>query len=244
MTCREAKPLLGAYLDGELDLIHAMEVEAHARECGDCTSVLETHKQLSSAVLTAPYHRAPAALRAHLESFAAPVWRRPAAWLALAASLIVAMLITVRPASPDRVGDEIIQAYIRSIRAGHLVDVAASGGRPLRPWFADKLDYALDVENISGRGFEPAGGRLDSLNRRTVAVLVYRRGSHVINIFVWPSGESSDQAPAGRSINGLNVVNWRAEEMNWWAVSDLDLGELKQLPLCPCFMPVHETLKG
>jgi hypothetical protein len=66
----------------------------------------------------------------------------------------------------------------------------------------------------------------------------------VINIFVWPSGESSDQAPAGRSVNGLNVVNWRAEEMNWWAVSDLDLGELEQLPLCPCFMPVHETLKG
>lgn len=244
MTCREANPLLGAYLDGELDLIHAMEVEAHARECGACTRGLETHKQLSSAVLTAPYHRAPASLRAHLESSAAPVWRRPAAWLALAASLIVAMLVTVRPAPTDRVGAEIIQSYLRSMRAGHLVDIAASSGRAVRPWFADKLDYALDVENISGRGFEPAGGRLDSLNGRTVAVLVYRRGSHVINVFVWPSGESSDQPPSGRSVNGLNVVNWGAEEMNWWAVSDLNLGELEQLPLCPCFMPVHDALRG
>src|SRR5690348_13880989 len=111
MTCREARPLLSAYLDGELDLVRAMEVEVHARECGACTSVLETQKQLSAAVLRAPYHRAPASLRARLESSAAPVWRRPAAWLALAASLIVAMLVTVRPA-PDRVGAEIIQAYL------------------------------------------------------------------------------------------------------------------------------------
>lgn len=243
MTCSQARPLLGAYLDGELDLVGAMEVEVHARECAACTHVLENHKQLSATVLRAPYYRAPASLRARLESSSAPVWRRPAAWLALAASLIVAMLVTVRPA-PDRVGAEIIQAYLRSMRAGHLVDIAASGGRAVRPWFADKLDYALDVENISGRGFEPAGGRLDSLNGRTVAVLVYRRGSHVINVFVWPSGESSDRPPAGRSVNGLNVVNWRAEEMNWWAVSDLSLGELEKLPLCPCFMPVHETLRG
>lgn len=243
MTCNQAKPLLSAYLDGELDLMHALEVEVHARECAACTSVLETHKQISAAVLTAPYHRAPASLRARLESSAVPVWRRPAAWLALAASLIVAMLVTVRSAPADRVGAEIVQAYLRSVRAGHLVDIAASGGHAVRPWFAGKLDYALDVENISGRGFEPAGGRLDSLNGRTVAVLVYRRGSHVINVFVWPAGESSDRPPAGRSVNGLNVVNWRAEDMNWWAVSDLSLGELEELPLCPCFMPVHDALR-
>ena len=244
MTCQQAKPLLGAYLDGELDFVHAVEIEVHARECAVCTNVLETHKQLSAAVLRGPYHRAPASLRARVESSAAPVWRQPAAWVALAASLIVAMLVTVRPAPRDRVGAQIIQAYVRSMRSGHLVDIAGSGGHAVRPWFADKLDYALDVENISGRGFEPAGGRLDSLNGRTVAVLVYRRGSHVINVFVWPSGESSDQSPAGRSVNGLNVVNWRAEDMNWWAISDLNLGELEQLPLCPCFMPVHETLRG
>ena len=241
MTCSQARPLLDAYLDGELDLIRAMEIEAHASECVACTRVLETHNQLSTAISAAPYYPAPSSLRARLESSAAPVWRRPAVLLALAASLIVALLVTVRPAPGDRVGAEIIQAYLRSIRAGHLVDVA-SGGHDVRPWFAGKLDYALDVENISGRGFAPAGARLDSLNGRTVAVLVYRHGSHLVNVFVWPSAESSDQPPAGRSVNGLNMVNWRAEDMNWWAVSDLSLGELERLPLCPCFMPVHDAL--
>jgi len=244
MICSQARSLLGVYLDGELDLYRAVEIEAHLRDCAPCRGVLETHKQLSAAILNTSYYPAPSSLRARLESSAAPAWRRPVAWLALAASLIVGLLVTLRPAPSDRLGAEIIQAYLRSIRAGHLVDVAASSGRPVRPWFAGKLDYALDVENISGRGFEPAGARLDSLNGRTVAVLVYRRNSHVINVFVWPSSESSDQPPADRSINGLNIVSWRAEGMNWWAVSDLNLGELEGLPLCPCFMPVHEALRG
>ncbi|HEY1242357.1 MAG TPA: zf-HC2 domain-containing protein, partial [Bryobacteraceae bacterium] len=231
MTCGQARGLLGAYLDGELDVVHAMEIEGHAHECSACTSLLETHKQLSAAILTAPYYPAPSWLRARLEHSAAPVWRRPAAWLAVAASLIVALAVTMRLAPTDRLSTEIVQAHLRSIRAGHLVDVPSSGGHPVRPWFAGKLDYALDVENISGRGFEPAGARLDSLNGRTVAVLVYRRDSHVVNVFVWPSEELSDRPPGGRSANGLHIVNWRAEGMNWWAVSDLSLGELEQLPL-------------
>ena len=241
MNCREAEPLLNSYLDGELDLVRALEVEAHADQCAACAAVLESEKRLAAAVSKAPYYRAAASLRARLESSAAPTWRKPVPWLVLAASVVFAILVIGRA---DRTGDEIVRAHLRSLRAGHLVDVAAAGRRTVRPWFAGRLDYALDVEDISGRGFALAGGRLDSLNGRTVAVLVYQRGSHVVNVFVWPAGPSSDRNPVGAKLNGLNLVNWRAEGMNWWAISDLDLPELEELPLCPCFMPVHETLRG
>ena len=240
MNCREAEPLLSAYLDGELDLAHALEVEAHAGKCASCGETLETHRQLSAAVSRAPYYVATPSLRARAGFSAAPVSRRAAVWLVLAASVLVAVLVIRHT---GRLETEIVQAHLRSLRAGHLVDIAASG-RTVRPWFAGRLDYPLDVEDISGRGFALSGGRLDSVNGRTVAVLVYQRGPHVVNVFVWPAGQESDQSPAGTVLNGFNLVNWRADGMNWWAVSDLNLAELEELPLCPCFMPVHETLRG
>ena len=241
MNCREAEPLLNAYLDGELDLARALEVEAHTFECARCATALNGARQLANVVSQAPYYKASSALRMRVERRAASVWRRPAPWLALAASIVIAILVIGRT---DRTGDEIMQAHLRSLRSGHLVDVAASGRRSVRPWFAEKLDYALDVEDISGRGFQLTGGRLDSLNSRTVAVLVYQRGTHVISVFVWPAAANSDRSPTGTARDGLNLVTWRAEGMNWWAVSDLNLPELETLPLCPCFMPVHEALRG
>jgi anti-sigma factor RsiW len=240
MNCREAEPLLNAYLDGELDLVHAREVEAHTVECAACRAALERHRQLGAAVSRAPYYRAAPSLRERIGSSAAPVWHRPVMGLALVASLFVGVLIF---RNSDHMESEIVQAHLRSLRAGHLVDIAASG-RTMRPWFAGRLDYALNVENISGRGFTLSGARLDSVNRRTVAVLVYQRGPHVVNVFVWPAAQRADQSPAGTVLNGLNLVNWRADGMNWWAISDLDLADLEELPLCPCFMPVHETLRG
>jgi anti-sigma factor RsiW len=244
MTCRETIPLLNAYRDGELDLMRTLDLESHVRECGPCAAILETEKHLAQAVATAPYYRASPSLRARVESPGEPSWRRPATWLALAASLIVALFVMGRGDPSDDLGKQIVQAHLRSVRAGHLLDIVAAGRHTVRPWFAGKLDYALNVQDISGRGFALAGGRLDSLNGRTVAVLVYQRGSHAVNVFVWPAAGQSDRSPEASTINGLNLVNWRADGMNWWAVSDLGLADLEELPLCPCFMPVHETLRS
>ena len=244
MNCREAQPLLNAYSDGELDLVRTLELEEHLHDCSVCGAQLETQKELSAAITAAPYYRAPAPLRARIDSSERSAWRRPAAWFALAASVIIALLVTGRWTPADSIGDQIVQAHLRALRTGHLFDVAASGGHTVRPWFADKLDYPLNVEDISSRGFVLAGGRVDSLNGRTVAVLVYQRGSHVVNVFVWPAAQQADQPPTARAAGRLNLVNWRADGMNWWAISDLDLPELEELPLCPCFMPVHETLRS
>lgn len=241
MTCHDAEPLLNAYLDGELELVRSLELEAHAGQCSGCRAALEAERQLSAAVARAPYYRATPSLRARLDHSPTTGWRRAPAWLALAAAIVLAVLVIGRA---DPTSNQVVQAHLRSLRAGHLVDVAAAGRRTVRPWFAGRLDYALDVEDISGRGFQLTGGRLDSLNGRTVAVLVYQRDSHVVSVFVWPAGQSSDRNPTGRMLHGFNLVDWRAEGLNWWAISDLNLEELEELPLCPCFMPVHETLRG
>lgn len=248
MNCREAEPLLGAYLDGELDPERRTEVEVHWRDCGACLAALERLERLSVAVESAPYYPASPELRARLEGRTArrAGLRRP--WIPLAvgvaAAAVVALLFVLTSPRRDIVASEVVQAHLRSLSAGHLWDVPASGHHAVHPWLAARLDFPLEVEEISSRGFSLAGGRLDSVAGRSVAALVYRRGSHLINVFVWPAEGQPDREPVSRPVRGWNVVDWRTDGLNWWAVSDLEVSELQELPLSLCFLPAHETLRG
>lgn len=244
MTCRETKPLLGGYLDGELDLVHSLQLEEHLAQCASCSADLKLLEETSGAVAALPRYRATRRLGANA---GARLSRRAPVWIAAAAGLVLVLLAAWRwvPLRPDREGPlekEIVQNHIRSLLASHLLDLPASDWRTVQPWFRGKLDYAPVVEDISAQGFSLAGGRLDYLAGRTVAALVYERGAHVINVFVWPAAGERDQSPALHVLAGYNVVGWRANGMNWWAVSDLDSVALGQLPLCPCFMPPKSTL--
>jgi anti-sigma factor RsiW len=204
--------------------------------------LLESHKEVSAALTAAPYYRASGRLRARVEGRLAV--RRVAPWLALTAAVFFAAFIVWRVAPvPQSVAAEVVQAHLRSQLANHLLDVRAAG-HSVKPWLAGKLDFPLKVDDLSGRGFILEGGRIDRVNGRTVAALVYRRGPHVVNVFLWPAQREPDRAPTGRVIGGFNLVDWRADGLDWWAISDLSLPELEELPLCPCFMPVHETLRG
>jgi len=254
MNCGEIEPLLGAYLDGELDLMHSLEVEAHLGGCGPCSRALDNQKQVARAVSAAARYPAPPGLRRRL---AQPAMGRPgpgthgnhARWLAIAAGLALASvavwrLAPVQGGSGDRLEQEIVANHVRSLLADHLLDMPSSDRQRIQPWFGGKLDYAPSVEDISAQGFGLLGGRLDYLGGRTVAALVYQRQGHVINVFVWPAAGLADQPPVPRSAGGFTVVGWRAKGMNWWAVSDLSAASLEELPMCPCFMPPHPALQA
>lgn len=50
MNCTEAKPLLHAYLDGELGLESALEIERHLEQCADCARERAALASLSVAL--------------------------------------------------------------------------------------------------------------------------------------------------------------------------------------------------
>jgi anti-sigma factor RsiW len=105
------------------------------------------------------------------------------------------------------------------------LDVGSSDQHTVKPWFDGRLDYAPPVRDFTAQGFPLVGGRLDFLAGRPVAALIYRRDKHLIDVFVWPGGRKS----AAASAEGYNVISWSAEGMNFRAVSDLNLTELRQL---------------
>ena len=122
----------------------------------------------------------------------------------------------------EQVEQQVVAGHLRSLMAGHLTDVASSDRHTVKPWLSTRLDYAAPVsERPAPDGFALAGARIDSLDRRPVATLVYRYGNHVVDVFVRPRPNGT-QARALESVRGFNIVSATAGAMEWRAVADVD----------------------
>ena len=167
--------------------------------------------------------------------------RRTGPWLNLGAGLALGLVSGVMLSagwlhvqSQDNVAQQFSQQllanHVRSLMLDHKIDIASSDQHTVKPWFIGKLDYAPVVIDLAAAGFPLLGGRLDYLDGRSVAVLVYGRGRHVVNLFVRPDGNpASSQAPASAATRqGYNMLGWSRTNMQFWAVSDANSGDLWQ----------------
>ena len=160
-------------------------------------------------------------------------------WLALAAAIVFAAVIVwnvlprlQRPGNDQFLATQLIAGHVRSLMANHLTDVASSDQHTVKPWLDAKLDFAPAVVDLSSEGFPLIGGRLDYLDNRAVAALIYQRRKHFINLFVWPAAPDETRTPKTITRQGYQLLHWVESDLNYWAVSDVnekELQEFKQL---------------
>ncbi|KAB1072496.1 anti-sigma factor family protein [Methylobacterium planeticum] len=155
---------------------------------------------------------------------AANRWSGLPAGVALAASLALAILVTRPDEGPD-LSSQLVSGHVRSLLADHLTDVPTSDQHTVKPWFSGKTDFSPPVVDLDDRGFTLVGGRLDYIENRVVASLIYRRRKHVINLFMWPS---DGRRPRASAREGYNILGWQQAGLTFWAVSDLNAVELKE----------------
>jgi anti-sigma factor RsiW len=237
MTCNEARLLLAPYQDGELDAMRALQIEEHLRSCAECSAALQNLRTLSRAAKSA-YFSAPADLLATIqtqqpESKVIHAQFRPARWLtsglALAAAVALGFFVgqtLYRAPAKQSLLAQLTDSHVRSLIGTHLIDVATSDSHTVRPWFEGKLDFAPPVEDLSADGFPLVGGRVDYIAGRSVAVLVYQRRQHFINVFIWP--KPGDENPVSEaSQRGYNVQHWTKDGLTFWAMSEVSEADLR-----------------
>jgi anti-sigma factor RsiW len=238
--------MLDAYADGELDLVRHIELEAHLKACPACLrrseAITARRARIRDSLPRFPASRQlrekiHASLRAEAHGAARqrplriPFARRPWNLGGLAASVTVALLAGFswgsHHARATSLADEAIAEHMRSLQGNHLLDVISTDRHTVRPWFAGKLDFSPPVVDLADMGFPLAGGRLDQIDGRTAAALVFRRRLHAINVFVWPSREVISP-PHSASESGFNAQGWTQGGLNFLAVSEIPAADLKQ----------------
>jgi len=242
VTCPERNDLIEAYADGELDLSASLEIERHLADCKACAAALKSHRALRSAIsgaslsYDAPAHlssRVRSALRKQ-EKVSAVGWQPAWRWAALAAPVfsvailaLVLVMVSRSPSPGDLLNQEIVSAHVRSLMVSHLTDFPSSDQHTVKPAFSGRIDFSPEVTDLSSVGFTLLGGRLDYLDRRPVAALIYQRRKHLINLFIWPSREGAGAGVSEMSLRGYNLIRWSRAGMDYSAVSDLNLVELR-----------------
>ncbi|GAA0840030.1 anti-sigma factor family protein [Cupriavidus pauculus] len=269
MDCNEARHLLQATADGEVGAADSVRLERHLEDCDGCVESLRNLQALRAATRHgAPYHRAPAALRARIlealpgtspdaspdaSSTAAQDvadmrqgWRRwfawpPAATAALAACTIAAVGLNLfqystQPSSGDLAANAIVASHVRGLISNRAIDIASTDQHTVKPWFNGRIDYAPDVRDLASAGFPLVGGRLDYVDGQRVAVLVYRRNQHPIDVFVIPADRSGGARQHERQ--GYQIDSWTSGTMRYWAITDASADDLRK------FMQAWRSAQG
>ena len=244
MSCDLDNALLHSYFDGELSVIRAAEFQYHLARCPDCIDALAAMSSVRDSLKQARlYESAPASLRLKIrvaihsrapQTRPSPLlgWRG----LAAVAAIVLVALILWRVVPVVRKGEdyqaefaaEIVDAHLRSLLPGQITTVNSADPAILTAWFDSKVKFAFPVRNFASNGFALQGGRVDIVQGRTVAALVYRSRDQVFNVFIWRTRESDDSAHAGTR-QGYQWIDWRKDRLEFCAVSDAAPSDLQTL---------------
>jgi anti-sigma factor RsiW len=242
MTCQQTNSLLNAYVDGELDSVGTMAVETHIRGCASCLTDVENLHGLAAAIENGALRfKAPACLKRDVRAAIRAAnpeaksfvfyWR----WASVLASAVLIIAVTwagtaysARSSEETLLLNDIVSSHIRSMMANHVTDVSSSDSYNVKTWFSGKLDYSPPAKDLAEQGFRFIGCRLDYLDNRSVAALVYQRSRQVINLFVWPSNSSALRGLQQLSRQGYNLIHWTRSGMTYWLISELNLTELNE----------------
>ena len=243
MNCEETQRLVHAYIDAELDVVNSLEVEQHLRGCPACTRDYESYQTLRAVIRRSSLDfQAPVSLQKRVRLTLPKADRSPRKarltpwrWLNTAALVLLVLgglgfwsFIQLRSSSAEdnNIAQAVVNSHERSLVDNHQVDILSTDQNTIKTWFENKLGYSPPVIDLTPQGFSLIGGRLDFLNKQAIAAIIYKKGNHVIDLFVWPATQNADIHTF--SLQGYYLTHWTKYGMDCWAVADLDEGELQQ----------------
>jgi anti-sigma factor (TIGR02949 family) len=218
-----------SYLDGELRGADAAAAERHLQSCPECQAMAAGTADLNDALRKATHHVAPDTLRARLaaqldrETARSPVrsfWYGAVSGGGLCALAAGFALLALLPPSGATLTRSVADAHVRALTGGKPIMVASSNHHTVKPWLAEHAGLSPPVADFAQAGFALAGGRVDEVGGSRAAVMVYRHGSHQLDLFVWPDRDA--RLPAPGITHGFRTRFWKSGDLDFAAISDVD----------------------
>jgi anti-sigma factor RsiW len=228
MDCQDVRLHLNDYQRGHAGPDAQREIRAHLERCPACT-----HEDAAEVLLTEalerrlPQHPAPRGFK-----------RRPAVAAAVVLAVGAPLLLErTAPDRPDAMVTEAVNDHLRLLERERPLEVASGGIHRVKPWFEGRVDFAPVVGFEGDSTFPLEGGAVGYFIDRKAAVFVYRRGLHRISLLVfradglpWPAPARAGAAPTATTVSrGFSVILWRAGDLGYALVSDVDPKELAAL---------------
>ncbi len=250
MECNEVIALLDPLIDGELTGNDEENLTAHIAKCSSCRSELADMRQLQNDLKGAASFSAPDLLRVHIQQKINEEYLESDSFWLIAKAKIKSLFIPVanpvvthagavlfgaflvyaviqQPFKTSTLKSEIFNAHITSLVGNNLMTVKSNDQHTVKPWFAGKVKFSPYVPDLKDRGFTLLGGRVDHLLSKKVAVLIYLRNKHKINVFILPNIMENTAYSRQWHFKGYNAVYWHDEVFSYYAISDLSVQGLK-----------------
>jgi anti-sigma factor RsiW len=246
--------LVQAEFDGELDAAQAGHLQAHRTHCTDCRATEleltwaggllrddlyqpapdEVRQRILAQLNTAPPRPVLGSTEGWTHRPATPAllsrfrsWRQSTIGFGLGAASAATLALLVLTPAKQSLTEQVVAGHVRALQPGHLEDVISTDQHTVKPWFDGRVDFSPPVKDLGPVGFPLKGGRLDYIAGRPVAALVYQRGKHIIDMFVWPTAGSDVPGLKQAEHNGYNIVHWSQSGTEFWAVSDTESSQLR-----------------
>ena len=235
---------LTAYCDGELDPAAAGEFERRLAADELLKARYTRLMSLRQAVRALPLVDVPSNLQARIQarlkvetersnaerpSNVTVLRRRSWSFQALAASAVFGAVISGsvlktidRFGQDDTIASEVVAGHIRGLLAPQPFDIASSDRHTVKPWFTSRLPESPQVPDLAAKGFALLGGRVDVIDNRPVATIVYKHAAHTVSLTTLRPG----QAVPDQTIAGYNVRSWSDGNFTYVAVCDLPSADL------------------
>lgn len=232
----QSRLLAHAYVDGELDPVNAMAMKDHiaanpalAAEAAQVEALRRTLREKLPAIELPPGLE----LRVRTAVGAERVTPVKASWRAMAASIVVAMVVSsgatwfvTRTPTSDDLLEPVFAGHLRALMAPQPIDVASGDGHVVKPWFNGRIPQAPRVVDLTQAGFSLVGGRVDVVGRAGVPTLVYQIRQHLISLTAVPDAANASAGETTTTVRGYNVIQWTADHVSYAGVSDVNAGDL------------------
>ncbi|HEU5403608.1 MAG TPA: zf-HC2 domain-containing protein [Terriglobales bacterium] len=239
MACSEWETKIDPYIDAELGAAEAESFSEHLSSCAACASAALGRMKLKRSVQSAGHAHVPsvefrARIRSQVRGRSAASSRN--AWLAFGLATIMLVFFavgtarfSVRRSQTRQVVAEITDIHTSNLAAANPVDVISSDRHTVKPWFQGKIPFAFNLPELTGTSFVLVGGRLVFLEREPAAMLVYKRGAHLISVFIAQERFPLDRLDSPFLPSSFHIESWREGQLRYCVISDADPPEIQPL---------------